>query len=124
VYSRIEAPKGELGFYVASDGTTKPYRVKIRSPSFCNLVALPKMVVGLKIPDLIAALVPLTLFLAMWTGDMMITNAYDLIVAILSAIGLYDIILGFFQGMGAEYVLRIIIVLVVLQCSLFSCFLL
>ena len=55
VYSRIEAPKGELGFFVASDGTTKPYRVKIRSPSFCNLVALPKMVVGLKIPDLIAA---------------------------------------------------------------------
>ncbi len=55
VYTRIEAPKGELGFYVVSDGTTKPYRVKIRSPSFCNLVALPKMVVGLKIPDLIAA---------------------------------------------------------------------
>jgi NADH-quinone oxidoreductase subunit D len=55
VYSRIEAPKGELGFFVASDGTTKPYRVKIRSPSFCNLVALPKMVLGLKIPDLIAA---------------------------------------------------------------------
>jgi NADH-quinone oxidoreductase subunit D len=54
VYSRIEAPKGELGFYVVSDGTTKPYRVKIRSPSFCNLTALPKMVVGLKIPDLIA----------------------------------------------------------------------
>lgn len=55
VYSRIEAPKGELGFYVASDGTTKPYRVKIRSPSFCNLTVIPKMVVGLKIPDLIAA---------------------------------------------------------------------
>ncbi len=55
VYSRIEAPKGELGFYVVSDGTTKPYRVKIRSPSFCNLVALPKMVEGFKIPDLIAA---------------------------------------------------------------------
>jgi len=54
VYCRIEAPKGELGFYVASDGTTKPYRVKIRSPSFCNLVALPKMVEGLKIADLIA----------------------------------------------------------------------
>jgi NADH-quinone oxidoreductase subunit D len=54
-YSRIEAPKGELGFYVVSDGTTKPYRVKIRSPSFCNLTAIPKMVVGLKIPDLIAA---------------------------------------------------------------------
>src|SRR5574341_357880 len=55
VYSRIEAPKGELGFYIASDGTTKPYRVKIRSPSFCNLTAIPGMVVGLKIPDLIAA---------------------------------------------------------------------
>jgi NADH dehydrogenase I D subunit len=55
VYSRIEAPKGELGFYIVSDGTTKPYRVKIRSPSFCNLTAIPKMVQGLKIPDLIAA---------------------------------------------------------------------
>jgi NADH dehydrogenase I D subunit len=55
VYSRIEAPKGELGFYIASDGTTKPYRVKIRSPSFCNLTAIPEMVKGLKIPDLIAA---------------------------------------------------------------------
>jgi NADH-quinone oxidoreductase subunit D len=55
VYSRIEAPKGELGYYIASDGTTKPYRVKIRSPSFCNLIAIPRMVIGLKIPDLIAA---------------------------------------------------------------------
>lgn len=55
VYSRIEAPKGELGFYLISDGSSKPYRVKIRSPSFCNLAAIPKMVQGLKIPDLIAA---------------------------------------------------------------------
>jgi NADH dehydrogenase I D subunit len=55
VYTRIEAPKGELGFYIASDGSTKPYRVKIRSPSFCNLTALSGMVKGLKIPDLIAA---------------------------------------------------------------------
>ena len=55
IYSRIEAPKGELGFYIVSDGTTKPYRVKIRSPSFCNLTAIPEMVKGLKIPDLIAA---------------------------------------------------------------------
>jgi len=55
VYSRIEAPKGELGFYIMSDGTTKPYRIKIRSPSFCNLIAIPGMVKGLKIPDLIAA---------------------------------------------------------------------
>jgi NADH-quinone oxidoreductase subunit D len=55
IYSRIEAPKGELGFYIVSDGTTKPYRVKIRSPSFCNLTTIPEMVKGLKIPDLIAA---------------------------------------------------------------------
>ena len=55
VYSRIEAPKGELGFYIVSDGTIKPYRIKIRSPSFCNLTAIPKMVEGLMIPDLIAA---------------------------------------------------------------------
>lgn len=55
-YSRIEAPKGELGFYVISDGkSTRPYRVKIRSPGFCSLTALSKMVRGLKIPDLIAA---------------------------------------------------------------------
>ena len=55
VYSRIEAPKGELGFYIVSDGTIKPYRIKIRSPSFCNLTVIPKMVEGLMIPDLIAA---------------------------------------------------------------------
>ena len=55
VYSRIEAPKGELGFYIVSDGSVKPYRIKIRSPSFCNLTAIPKMVEGLMIPDLIAA---------------------------------------------------------------------
>jgi len=55
VYSRIEAPKGELGFYIVSDGSIKPYRIKIRSPSFCNLTAIPKMVEGLMIPDLIAA---------------------------------------------------------------------
>ncbi|MCX9089016.1 MAG: hypothetical protein OIN90_15860, partial [Candidatus Methanoperedens sp.] len=46
---------GELGFYIVSDGTIKPYRIKIRSPSFCNLTAIPKMVEGLMIPDLIAA---------------------------------------------------------------------
>jgi len=54
-YSPIEAPKGELGFYIVSDGSPRPYRVKIRSPSFCNLSAIPEMVKGLKIPDLIAA---------------------------------------------------------------------
>ena len=40
VYQRIESPRGELGFFVASDGSPKPYRVKMRAPSFVNLQAL------------------------------------------------------------------------------------
>ena len=52
------------------------------------------------------------LFLAMWIGDKMIANAYELIVYVLSAIGIYDPINGFFQNYGMEYLLRIIIVVV------------
>ena len=40
VYSAIEAPKGELGFYIISDGSPKPFRMKIRAPSFVNLQGL------------------------------------------------------------------------------------
>jgi NADH-quinone oxidoreductase subunit D len=40
VYASIEAPKGELGFYIISDGSEKPFRVKVRAPSFVNLQAL------------------------------------------------------------------------------------
>lgn len=55
VYSSIEAPKGELGFYIVSDGTTKPYRLKIRPPSFVNLSALAKICEkGMMIADLVA----------------------------------------------------------------------
>jgi len=54
-----------ISFYIVSDGSIKPYRIKIRSPSFCNLTAIPKMVEGLMIPDLIAAFGTLMLFLAM-----------------------------------------------------------
>ena len=36
VYASVEAPKGELGFYIVSDGSPKPYRLKIRAPSFAN----------------------------------------------------------------------------------------
>lgn len=43
IYSSIEAPKGELGFYIVSDGSTKPYRLKIRPPSFVNLSAIEKL---------------------------------------------------------------------------------
>ena len=41
IYSSVEAPKGELGFYIYSDGTSKPYRMKIRTPSFFNCAVLP-----------------------------------------------------------------------------------
>lgn len=54
VYVTTEAPKGELGFYIVSDGSPNPYRVKIRTPSFVNLQALPKMAEGGLIADLVA----------------------------------------------------------------------
>jgi len=54
VYQGCENPKGELGFYLVSDGSSHPYRMKIRSPSFVNLQALPQMVVGRMIPDVVA----------------------------------------------------------------------
>jgi NADH-quinone oxidoreductase subunit D len=55
-YVRTEAPKGELGFYVVSDGTINPARVKIRSPSFINLGALATMSEGALVADLVAIL--------------------------------------------------------------------
>jgi NADH-quinone oxidoreductase subunit D len=54
VYSAIEGPKGELGFYMVSDGSNKPYRCRVRPPSFVNLQALPDMVHGRLIADVVA----------------------------------------------------------------------
>ncbi len=56
VYQAIEAPKGELGYYISSDGTNRPHRVRVRPPSFVNLSALPKMVEGGMVADVIAAI--------------------------------------------------------------------
>jgi NADH-quinone oxidoreductase subunit D len=53
VYSRIESPKGELGFYLVSDGSIAPYRFHVRPPELLNLTALRDMVRGWKIADLI-----------------------------------------------------------------------
>jgi NADH-quinone oxidoreductase subunit D len=56
VYQVIESPRGEVGYYVVSDGTTQPYRVHVRGPSFGNLQAVPRMVEGTLIADVIASI--------------------------------------------------------------------
>ncbi len=55
-YVRTETPRGELGFYLVSDGTPKPYRYKVRSPAFCNLSAIPDMMRGCLVADAVAIL--------------------------------------------------------------------
>lgn len=53
IYVRTESPRGELGFYVVSDGSATPYRLKGRAPAFVNLSVLPKIVRGCMIGDLV-----------------------------------------------------------------------
>ena len=55
-YGRVEGPKGELGFYVVSNGKPHPWRYHIRAPSFINLTAMEKMCVGQKIADVVVVL--------------------------------------------------------------------
>jgi NADH-quinone oxidoreductase subunit D len=56
VFVRTESPKGELGFYIVSDGTAKPYRMHVRGASFANLQALPLMIEGSFLADVVAAI--------------------------------------------------------------------
>jgi NADH-quinone oxidoreductase subunit D len=56
IYVRTETPKGELGYYIVADGTTSPYRVKVRPPTFVNLSLLPAISRGAMIADIIAIL--------------------------------------------------------------------
>jgi NADH-quinone oxidoreductase subunit D len=55
-YARVESPKGELGYYIVSDGGTAPYRFHVRAPSYINLSVLREMVVGSTVADSIVAL--------------------------------------------------------------------
>ena len=59
VYHAIEAPKGELGFYIRSEGGKSPYRLHVRSPSFISLQAIETMAVGGLISDLVAVIASL-----------------------------------------------------------------
>jgi len=63
-YGRIECPKGELGFYIVSDGSANPYRVRIRPPSQINLSALKEMCEGHKIQDIVIILGSINLTMA------------------------------------------------------------
>ena len=56
VYQAVESPRGEIGYYIVSDGTSKPYRIFMRTPSFGNLQALPALLQGRLLADSIAAL--------------------------------------------------------------------
>jgi NADH:ubiquinone oxidoreductase subunit D len=54
IYVATEVPKGELGFYIVSDGTGKPYRMRVRAPSFVHASVLPRLCEGLMVADVIA----------------------------------------------------------------------
>ena len=56
VYQAVESPRGEMGYYVVSDGTSKPYRVHMRGACFANLQTLPKMCEGRLLADVVAAI--------------------------------------------------------------------
>ena len=54
VYARVESPRGEYGWHLVSKGGNKPWRMKLRSPCFCNLSALREMTIGEYVADAVA----------------------------------------------------------------------
>jgi len=59
VYQAVESPRGELGYYVVSNGGLRPYRCHIRGPSFVNLQAVPAMIEGALVADVVASVASL-----------------------------------------------------------------
>ncbi|MEK7375583.1 MAG: NADH-quinone oxidoreductase subunit D, partial [Candidatus Margulisiibacteriota bacterium] len=55
-YEPVESPRGELGFFIISKGGNKPYRLKVRAPSFCNISMIGEVLKGWKIADVVAVL--------------------------------------------------------------------
>lgn len=55
-YAQVESPRGQLGIYVVSDGTNRPYRLHLRPPCFINLTVLQELLVGTKVADVVAIL--------------------------------------------------------------------
>jgi NADH-quinone oxidoreductase subunit D len=56
VYNCVESARGELGHYLVSDGTNRPYRLRVRSPSFTHVQILQHILPGLTLPDVIVAI--------------------------------------------------------------------
>jgi NADH-quinone oxidoreductase subunit D len=56
VYVAVESPRGEIGCYIASDGSATPYRMHVRAPSFVNIQTLPHMLRGGLVADAVAAI--------------------------------------------------------------------
>ncbi len=56
VYARVENPRGELGYFIISDGSTSPYRVKVRAPSFVSMQVLNELCKGYMVADVVTIL--------------------------------------------------------------------
>ena len=63
VYSAVESPRGEKGYYIVSDGSNRPLRVRIRTASFNNLQALPVMLFRHTVADVVVAIASIDIIL-------------------------------------------------------------
>ena len=56
VYQTVESPRGEVGFHMVSDGSNKPYRMRVRTPSFTNVQLIPELIQDLLLADVVVIL--------------------------------------------------------------------